>query len=454
MSAAEAVLASALLGEEELDGLIDAVWEMGVGKGKVVGSGGLRAKEEEGRIGTGVKSVDDALGGGVRGGRVMGVWGESGGGGMEICRALLVDALLKRPEVTAAVVDTTGNFDVLKLYTLIVSRLQRDTEVLKSVRVATGCGEEGKIEDVAAKVLDHVKIMRVFDFVGVREAIGEIRDDLEGRKAARGKEKEAQQEPIAIPQPPEPEVEPEPQLVPKRTVVQDSEDEDEDDDEEMLFNTSTLPTPAPAPEPPAQNTTPLPSPPPQPQPNPPESSPPNKPSFILIDNLTQVLNPLLKKDSIQAHALATTFLHTLNHFTATHNLHTILLNPATLPRATSPSRKITPHPQEHRRPDPPPSPSVFASQNLVPSLVGVLGRYVDTGILVSRMPRRKMDARVYYREMESGRVAGTGVGTGVGVKKLRGVEMVGVLEVMWDRWEGKVGEWGEFGDGEGGMRDV
>ncbi|KAH7082195.1 hypothetical protein FB567DRAFT_447358 [Paraphoma chrysanthemicola] len=424
MSAAEAVLASALLGEEDLDGLIDGVWEMGVGKGK----------EEEGEIGTGVKSVDDALGGGVRGGRVMGVWGESGGGGMDVCRALLVDALLKRPEGTAAVVDTTGNFDVLKLYTLIVSRLQRDAEVLKSVRVATGCGEEEKVEEVAAKVLDHVKIMRVFDFVGVREAIGEIRDDLEGRKPARGKEEEAQQEPVAIPQPPEPVVDPEPQPVPKRTVVQDSEDEDEDDDEEMLFNTST--PPAPEPLPPAQNTAPTPSPPHQPQPNPPDSSTPNKPSFILIDNLTQVLTPLLKKDSIQAHALATTFLHTLNHLTATHNLHTILLNPATLPRATSPSRKPTAHPQEHRRPDPPPSPSIFASQNLVPSLVGVLGRYVDTGILVGRMPRRKMDARVYYREMESGR--------------LRGVEMVGVLEVMWDRWEGRVGKWGVLGMEKGG----
>jgi hypothetical protein len=71
----------------------------------------------------------------------------------------------------------------------------------------------------------------------------------------------------------------------------------------------------------------------------------------------------------------------------------------------------------------------------VPSLVGVLARYVDVGLLVSQMPKRKMDAKVYYRD-------GNGNGNGRGSKKLRGVEMVGVVEVLWDRWEGRGGEWG------------
>jgi hypothetical protein len=62
----------------------------------------------------------------------------------------------------------------------------------------------------------------------------------------------------------------------------------------------------------------------------------------------------------------------------------------------------------------------------------VLSRYTDVGLLVSSMPKGKMDARVFYRE---------GGGDGV-VKKLRGVEMVWVVEVMWDRWGGGVGAWG------------
>jgi hypothetical protein len=61
----------------------------------------------------------------------------------------------------------------------------------------------------------------------------------------------------------------------------------------------------------------------------------------------------------------------------------------------------------------------------------VLARYVDVGLLVSQLPKRKMDAKVYYRDGNEGR----------GVKKLRGVEMVGVVEVLWDRWEGRNGDW-------------
>jgi hypothetical protein len=61
----------------------------------------------------------------------------------------------------------------------------------------------------------------------------------------------------------------------------------------------------------------------------------------------------------------------------------------------------------------------------------VLARYVDVGLLVSQLPKRKMDAKVYYRDGNEER----------GVKKLRGVEMVGVVEVLWDRWEGRNGDW-------------
>jgi RecA/RadA recombinase len=61
--AAEPLLASAVLEDEELDALFEG---LGVGKrrdGKI-------------RVGTGVESVDNALQGGVVGGNIVGVWGE------------------------------------------------------------------------------------------------------------------------------------------------------------------------------------------------------------------------------------------------------------------------------------------------------------------------------------------------------------------------------------------
>ncbi|KAF1935688.1 hypothetical protein EJ02DRAFT_471004, partial [Clathrospora elynae] len=221
----EPLLASHLLGDEELDGLLEAVSI-------------TKRREKKVVLGTGVKSLDDALAGGLEGGAVVGVSGEAGGGGSEICQTLLVNSLLQYDGSTAAVIDTTGNFDVLKLYTRIVAQLQRSPEILASIRLVSSSEFGYKVEDVAAKVLDRVKIMRVFDFVGVTEAVGEIRDELEGQRAVNH-EKEEWKESVVVEQgwPATP-------LPPRRTVVADSEDEDEDD--EMLFDAeATITTPAP-----------------------------------------------------------------------------------------------------------------------------------------------------------------------------------------------------------------
>lgn len=162
--------------------------------------------------------------------------------------------------------DATGEFDVVGLYTSMLERLKKDPKAL---------GEK-ETEDVAASMLERVKIMRVFDFVGVREAVGEIRDGLEGRRERMGTPKH---EPLT------PEVQ-------KRTVVADSEDEDEE--EEMLFDI-VPPLPAPASE-----STKQPQSHPQPQLEPlRQDAPQGRIKFILLSSLTRVLTPLLKKDSIQ-----------------------------------------------------------------------------------------------------------------------------------------------------------
>lgn len=191
----------------------------------------------------------------------------------------------------AAVVDTTGNFDVLRLYTMIVAQLSRRPDIQTSLRSSLNQGPETPTEDLAAKVLDRVKIMRVFDFVGVREAIGEIRDGIEKKKdverASNNEEKKAnsvmdeaaKNEPLIEKAPV------------KRTYVADSEDEE--DDEEMLFDSDVTDTTAAQP---VQN----------PEPIRIDSSETTYAEIergpikiVLIDNLAQVLNPLLKKDYIQ-----------------------------------------------------------------------------------------------------------------------------------------------------------
>jgi hypothetical protein len=220
-----------------------------------------------------------------------------------MCRRLLVNALLKYPGSTVAVVDTTGNFDILGVYTRILERLREDADLLTKTRAAVRAEHKDAVEDVAAKVLDHVNIMRVFDFVGMREAIGEIQDGLEGRKVVVREELEEKKEPASNPQPstpkrptPEPLT---PEAPPKRTAVADSEDED--DEEEMLFDTAAASSKlAPAAQEPQPNvqlqTTTLDT-------NVEDSLqggvPPSKVKFILIDNLAQVLTPLLKKDYVQ-----------------------------------------------------------------------------------------------------------------------------------------------------------
>lgn len=82
------------------------------------------------------------------------------------------------------------------------------------------------------------------------------------------------------------------------------------------------------------------------------------------------------------------------------------------------------------------------SNKEVPALLGFLAPYLDLGVLVHKMPRSKKDANAVYVDGEM-------------VKNVRlGVKMVGVVEVLLDRWGGRGGEWGTFLGGEGGVRDI
>jgi hypothetical protein len=133
--------------------------------------------------------------------------------------------------------------------------------------------------------------MRVFDFMGAREAVDEIRAGLEKKKniepASKVEQKNEhalQEEGVKIEPPTD-------KAHMKRTYVADSEDEE--DDEEMLFDSDATITAAAQPvrDPePAQTEAPE---------APHQETEPGQIKIIIIDNLAQVLNPLLKKDYIQ-----------------------------------------------------------------------------------------------------------------------------------------------------------
>lgn len=81
----------------------------------------------------------------------------------------------------------------------------------------------------------------------------------------------------------------------------------------------------------------------------------------------------------------------------------------------------------------------------MPALSGLLAIHADMHVLVSKIPKKQVDARALTM-YEDAVAAG---------KKLRGVEMVHVVEVVADRWEGRIGSWGIFVvEADGSLRDV
>lgn len=210
----------------------------------------------------------------------------------------MTSELLARPSSLAAVVDTTGNFPVLRLYTNILSRLRNDERLLQ----IQGSSEHVAVEDVAAKALDRVKIMRVFDLVGIGEAVGEIRANLEGKTKNDEGRKEGVEQDVG-----QEEKSMERRAETKRTEIADSEDEDED---EMLLDAAESQTSAPPVHAPQQQI---------PVADIPEAldvgsaehdereGEQTKIRFILIDNLAHVVTPLLKKEYIRSNGPLSSF---------------------------------------------------------------------------------------------------------------------------------------------------
>jgi hypothetical protein len=209
---------------------------------------------------------------------------------LQLCLTLLVNSLLQGANSTAAIIDTTGHFDIVRLYMFVLARLQSDVSLVGSFR-AHHASVDLSAEDIAAKVLDRVQIMRVFDLVGVAEAFDEILGELEGTNVMEETKEiiKGTSEKIGV----EKEV-PSERPASRKMVVADSEDEDED---EMLFDASS-----------AHNLTISIANTPDPILKPKSSSTPRREhatyksrlSFVLVDSVAHVVSLSLKKDYNQS----------------------------------------------------------------------------------------------------------------------------------------------------------
>ena len=72
----EPLLAAQLISDEELDDLVDNAFDASISK----------SKDKKGRLKTGVKTVDDALGGGLESAIVVCVSGEAAAGTSEVSK--------------------------------------------------------------------------------------------------------------------------------------------------------------------------------------------------------------------------------------------------------------------------------------------------------------------------------------------------------------------------------
>ncbi|KAF2773111.1 hypothetical protein EJ03DRAFT_306169 [Teratosphaeria nubilosa] len=312
------------------------------------------------RVGTSLASIDSALSGGLDYGQISCISSPPEAGASDLVLAILVSHLLSGPDATATVVDSTLAFGVRRLHGILVQRVQTQGDDVAGVM----------------KALDRLKIMKVFDFIGMTEAVSEVRDELEeDRPRAQARTNAA----------------PPVQLPPKGTIS------DSEGDEEKLDSVT----------------------PPQASAQSASEHEPTKPrsTMLVINSISHLTLPLLKNNHSQAHSLLTSFLRSIGHLTIAHNMCTLLVNGMQFHGASQLAKG-----------DPP---SIFSTCTLRPALGQNLGHLYDLHLLVHEVPRTVEGARRIY-------------GGGAAPRRGQQVESGSVVEVLQDRYDGRVGRWSAF----------
>jgi hypothetical protein len=331
------------------------------------------------KLATGCAQTDESLGGGFDYGSVSCISSETESGAKELSYSLIATHLLSSTQCEATIVDTTNSFDVRRLHKRIVSALQKRKNV-----------DDAKTE--AVQVLERVRIMKAFDFVGMTECVAELRESLETRE-----QEKSQQEPGSSSK--------EPKAPVPRGTVGDSEDEDD-----MLDDAE--PVPPEKPPPPTRSE---------------EKLPDDRPQHLLvIDNITYVASPIIKNSHVQGQALLATFMRSLTHLTRAHDICTLLHNAV-----------MTYQPKSTTEP----TPSIFSSCTLRPALGKSFAYLLDMHLLLHRVPLTAADAKSVYAAHSA-------------IPK-SSEKMASVLEVLQDRHNDRVGHWSAFkADADGNLAGV
>jgi hypothetical protein len=322
------------------------------------------------RLASGCASIDVSLDGGFHYGSITCISSEAESGTKELSYSLIATHLLQSEHSVATIVDTTNSFDVRRLHKRLVAGLRKKQN-------------DDDAKTLAVQVLERVRIMKAFDFVGMTECVAEVGESLETRRSAVPSQDTG--------------LEPVPKKAPApRGTVGDSEDEDE-----MLDDTE--PTSPGKPSPPKID-------------HGEEGTSDGHPRHLLvIDNITSVASPIIKNSHVQGQALLATFMRSLAHITRTHDVCTVLHN-ATVNYPTKSSTD--------------PTPSIFTSCTLRPALGKSFAYLLDTHLLLHRVPLTAADAKSVYAAHSA-------------IPK-SSQKLVSVLEVLQDRHSDRVGHWSAF----------
>lgn len=260
------------------------------------------------KLNTDIKAIDQALEGGFDFGVMHCITAEPDHDAKELLQTLLVSHLCSTTNAAATVVDSALSFDLLGLYRALESSL-------------TTANEEAK------PMLERLKIMKVFDCIGLTEALSELREDLE-RESIAGEH--VQQKPF-----------------PKSTI-EDSEDEDD-----------MLDVPSPKGQPPAL------------QPQKVVKQPARR--LLVINDISKVVSPLIKNNYASGQAVMASLMRSLRHITTQNDLCTVLFSNASNKPATEDDTS-----------------SLFGSCTIRPSLGPTFGHLVDVQLYLHQIPARRI----------------------------------------------------------------
>ncbi|CAK4031495.1 Hypothetical predicted protein [Lecanosticta acicola] len=278
------------------------------------------------------KTLDSAFEGGLGYQSVHCIVSEPDNGASELVHALIASHLRSFLEARATVIDSTLSFDVRRLFTIL------------------GDGEAGK--DGAMKMLGRLDIMKVFDYVGLTEAVAELRDVLEGKQESG-----------------------QPNLQPAAKTFPSTIEDSEEDEDEMLDDIPPAGNEKPQPAPALADTA--------------EEQPAVR--LLIVNNISQLMMPQVKNNYTHGQALIATFMRSLQHLTQSHNICTVLLS-NTANKPAKDDEKL----------------SLFKSCALRPALGLGFGYLVDVQTYLHKLPIKRQSTELAHvleivQDRESGR---------------------------------------------------